>query len=784
MAKMRKYMRKKGRANERGQALVIVLICMLLAGLMIPPLVNFMGTGVQTGQVFDTKTDELLAADAGIEDAMWQIKYDNLPIQFTGYSPYDYAGSWPYVLNNTKKINNLDVSINIQNIWIPKDLPAPSKAMAKRVIEGLPAVPPDPATPPKLIVTGNVIDIINHPTDLTKSISTFQIKLMYDYATPEDLRIQTLGVWLPAGFHYKTDGTCNLPATYYTGRQIDPYDGGEAVVWTFNNYPFKGSTSPVKPVFPGVNLSGGNPLTSTITFQIIGPKGASPEAVAWVNTNTDLTLGGSSPVTYAWDGDTKIYHMTSDAGGTGVEAYTAKSEIRELGSAIAGDYRAVGNSLMVDDHPGSPPIRDTLLAYSETTVNDIPLDASIAQARLYWSGWLNGNSTTMFNDTCDTTIGSSSSKWIQTGSDWSVSSNRFRGHQTTASPATNLTMKTALDLSPYVGRTVTLTWKQSTGGTLESADGLDYGFSTDGGSAWTDFQAFRDDNPTTPIPPITLTDAYLKTNFKLRFKLVGCLESNEYVYLDDIIISVAATQSDPSVTFTVNGQATAVTASPSHITTLENKVDTYSYSCYYDATSLVQQFSTNNTGNGVYRVGGVQADTGDEWSYAGWSLIIIYTSADTKGNMLFLYDIFTYCTMNTTLKFPIGGFLVPQPVTGEVNAAKLTCFVGEGDTEYSGDRLQFIGQSLTSAYLSDGTAGGTTNVWNSQSTGMSVSGVDIDTFYVPWGSPVSSGLIKPDDVRAEIDMPTQTDSWNLVYVIVAFRSETKTGGVLTYIIQG
>jgi len=38
----------------------------------------------------------------------------------------------------------------------------------------------------------------------------------------------------------------------------------------------------------------------------------------------------------------------------------------------------------------------------------------------------------------------------------------------------------------------------------------------------------------------------------------------------------------------------------------------------------MEAFSTSQTGNGKYTVGGVDADTDDEWSYAGWSLIIIW----------------------------------------------------------------------------------------------------------------------------------------------------------------
>ena len=64
--------------------------------------------------------------------------------------------------------------------------------------------------------------------------------------------------------------------------------------------------------------------------------------------------------------------------------------------------------------------------------------------------------------------------------------------------------------------------------------------------------------------------------------------------------------------------------------------------------------------------------------------------------------------------------------------------------------------------------------------GMSEDGVDIDTFYVTW----ASGLLDPGDSTAQLDMPTTTDNWNLIYIILSLRSETVTGGTTPYVIHG
>ena len=83
--------------GESGQALILVLILLLIGGLMLTPLLNFVGTGLKSSQVYQQKTDELYAADAGAEYALWKIKNDDPP-----FPPYQITG-----------INGLSVDIDI-----------------------------------------------------------------------------------------------------------------------------------------------------------------------------------------------------------------------------------------------------------------------------------------------------------------------------------------------------------------------------------------------------------------------------------------------------------------------------------------------------------------------------------------------------------------------------------------------------------------------------------------------------------------------------------------------
>jgi len=61
--------------DEKGAAMVLAVILLLVGGLIAAPLLAHMGTGVIAGEVYARRTAELYAADAGVEDAMWKIQH-------------------------------------------------------------------------------------------------------------------------------------------------------------------------------------------------------------------------------------------------------------------------------------------------------------------------------------------------------------------------------------------------------------------------------------------------------------------------------------------------------------------------------------------------------------------------------------------------------------------------------------------------------------------------------------------------------------------------------------
>jgi hypothetical protein len=312
--------------------------------------------------------------------------------------------------------------------------------------------------------------------------------------------------------------------------------------------------------------------------------------------------------------------------------------------------------------------------------------------------------------------------------------------------------------------------------------------------------------------------------FKFRF-YTNFNDTGEYINLDNI--AVQNVTPDTSITFSIAGQQVSLDAdgnpqlggalTADSFSVLKNATG-YSYACKADVSKLVKKYpivagETHHTGNAQYTVGSVTADTGNEISYAGWSIVIVYFSPQTAGHYLYLRDVFSYTFGGEDLDFDydgtpggdIEGFVIPEPIKNkdgvviEANAAKLTCFVGEGDSWYAGDYVALNAPDGLRSNPADYTtyeiyklwdgitlttpspvnnASHPNNVWNSQSVGMSEPGVDIDTFEITW----ASQLLKPGDTKLHLDMYTQTDQWNIVYFIISVRSKVVTGGTGHYVI--
>jgi len=77
---------KKAIRDEKGAALALALVLLVVGGLILAPLLGLMSTGLVSGQIYERKTDELYAADAGVEDAISRIQRNDLTFDASNYS--------------------------------------------------------------------------------------------------------------------------------------------------------------------------------------------------------------------------------------------------------------------------------------------------------------------------------------------------------------------------------------------------------------------------------------------------------------------------------------------------------------------------------------------------------------------------------------------------------------------------------------------------------------------------------------------------------------------------
>jgi Flp pilus assembly pilin Flp len=99
-----KNMMKNLVRDEKGAALILALLVLLIGGLISAALLNHMGSGILAGEVHERRTAELYAADAGVEDAIWKIQHGETPV-----CPGD-----PYWSYNITDVNGKKLQISIE----------------------------------------------------------------------------------------------------------------------------------------------------------------------------------------------------------------------------------------------------------------------------------------------------------------------------------------------------------------------------------------------------------------------------------------------------------------------------------------------------------------------------------------------------------------------------------------------------------------------------------------------------------------------------------------------
>jgi len=108
---------KRAIRDEKGAGvLALVLVLLVVGGLILAPLLGLMSTGLMAGQVYEKKTDELYAADAGVEDAVSRMPGLNLSVgQSTSFTIPDVNGK--NVAVNTTCVSNTTQTSGCNATW-------------------------------------------------------------------------------------------------------------------------------------------------------------------------------------------------------------------------------------------------------------------------------------------------------------------------------------------------------------------------------------------------------------------------------------------------------------------------------------------------------------------------------------------------------------------------------------------------------------------------------------------------------------------------------------------
>lgn len=688
--------------EETGQApLGLVLMMVAICALIIPSLLSFTVTSLNVAEAVECRSLEFYSADAGIENALWKIKNDQIPEWMKGdwvNDTYVQGEENPYTYNlgplptesNTPRVNVRDihgisnVEVVMQPIWL---------------LEGLEDTKKGRQPHNELVTVSSVIDKTTHD-----GVDCGVYRIGVINSAPGITKVDRIGFWLPPGYTYREDSS-NLeqePAQpYYCEPTVTSFRGGTAIFWeTWPNQP--------NSAFIDYDLLPGTVSAREVTFEF-SPYGIPQDAFSWMKTNRD-------DIYLCWDMDKKLFKLTATATGddekyTTLTAYTTKREFRKIGSGTEGDYYATGCTLMRDhDNNESDDRRERLYKETPATVTDIPSDAKVEKIFLYWSGW-------------------KCKPWNASGV--TVSKVQEKGVDK---------VKLQVDVG---GNIFTQDVTAATGNIQVMPNGSSHGWSY---SCWADvtesvktyFGSGFNGNAKYTLGHWDLSTRYNDRTY--RYSLYSWDPNGDGNHSDDAFV----------------GYTRYPLGSPRDGS--QNNCDPKCGSSYY------------------YENSGSE----DQWAYAAWSVVIIYSSPSTAGHQLYIYDNYQYCDNGDTLTFPVSGFLAPQEVSDpDADAARLTCFVGEGDDCWNGDKIGIIGQGETTpVYLSDpgGNPNPQTDIWNSKSNiflgGTAIDGVDIDTFPV-------AGVIMPGDNQATMKLPTQDDSWNLVYIILSFRSQITTGGITT-----
>ena len=359
----------KRRRKESGMAVLqLVLLLVMVGGLLLPPLLSLMITGMKAGQMEERKTKQFYAADAGMSAALWRIQNQQLPtVPKDLNDPYwdeaFYTSAYAnYTLSNMGASDNINANGVVYHIgpkWVLQDIETPPTIQQR-------TPPPDP-----IAISVSGFQTIGNPNGHGK----YKIIIKYNDSAGT-LGISRIGCWLPAGYEYwpgssSLERTQNPVQPYYKVPVVTPFRGGHYITWNYS-----------PPLAYNLFEPAGSQREVTFEFT---PDRKTQSDFCWFSDN----LTASAKMNLVWT-NMKLFDIQSwatDSSGQSTTV-TALSNRNDATPDQEGDYYAFGSTLMRDSTPGvGNNYRDRLYDNTTVTINDMPAGARIVQILLYWSGW-------------------------------------------------------------------------------------------------------------------------------------------------------------------------------------------------------------------------------------------------------------------------------------------------------------------------------------------------------------------------------------------------------------
>ena len=190
---------KQFNKGEGGQILTPVLIVLVMGSLMIVPLLNFMGTGLNAVRTQHEHTDRVYAADAGIQYGIWKIISDT-DLQSTSSSKV-----YPAITVNSKS------TVVKVEYW--------------SVLDGIIGDRQGPHA--------DWVDVTTTGTPSSGGVYVIDI----NFAGSGNKKIQEIGVWMPNGFNYVSHSAALYPGNITTGEpNVTAINGGVSIEWDGLSY--------------------------------------------------------------------------------------------------------------------------------------------------------------------------------------------------------------------------------------------------------------------------------------------------------------------------------------------------------------------------------------------------------------------------------------------------------------------------------------------------------------------------------------------------------------------